>query len=76
MIEERISVHYLTADTCSIRKQNFYDGQPVGIPLNAGYVNNQVGRTALENEQPAEIVAAVIALWGDTATVPEPVQEV
>lgn len=35
------------------------------------YVNSTSGRTSLEINQPVEIVAEVIKVWGDTPTVPD-----
>lgn len=36
-----------------------------------GYVNSPSGRAALAAEQPSEIVDEVMAVWGDTPTVPD-----
>lgn len=39
------------------------------------YCNNLEGRAALADEHPSEVVAEVMAVWGDTPTVPDYIPE-
>ena len=74
MNEEKI-VDMLTKNSVSIvtRKAIVVDGQTyqLGIDHRRAYVNSAQGREEIAAEQPADIVAAVMAIWGDTATIIE-----
>ena len=69
---EKKTVDMLTADSVSILTQQTIDVGGVTYPLGnhrRAYVNSTGGREALAAEQPEDVVAAVMAIWGDTPTV-------
>ena len=78
-IEERKTVDMLTKDSVSILTQKFInlDGveTQVGENHRMSYSNSANGRKTLENEQPEDVVSAVLAIWGDSPTVEEPITE-
>ena len=44
----------------------------LGLPHRCAYVNSVQGRALLAEQEPEDVVAAVLAMWGDTPTVEEP----
>ncbi len=72
-METKKIVDMLTADSVSILTQKFMkdDGEIVQVGKNhrKGYVNSGSGRAELQEKEPAEVVEAVLAIWGDTPTV-------
>ena len=51
---------------------NGVDAKLDTLPHNIHYVNCPSGRASLQSQQPDNIVASVMAIWGDTPTVEEP----
>lgn len=74
-ITENKTVDMLTEDSVSILTQKFIDidgvTSQVGQNHRKAYVNSQSGRETLQNEQPEEVVNAVLSIWGDTPTIEE-----
>ena len=72
MNEEKI-VDMLTKNSVSIvtRKSIEVEGQTfqLGIDHRRAYVNSTQGRAEIAAEQPTYVVAAVMAIWGDTPLV-------
>ena len=71
----KTTVDMLTTDSVSILTQQTIDVGGVTYTLGnnrRAYVNSTGGREALAAEQPEDVVAAVMAIWGDTPTVTEP----
>lgn len=74
-MEKKTTVDMLTTDSVSILTQQMIDVGGVTYTLGnhrRAYVNSAQGREAIAAEQPGDVVAAVMAIWGDTATVTEP----
>ena len=78
-IKERKTVDMLTNDSVSILTQKFIsiDGveTQVGENHRAAYVNSVIGRQTIEEEQPKEIVGAVMAIWGANPTIEDNIDE-
>ena len=76
---EKITIDMLTQDGVSIKKQQYVtiDGvdYPVGNPWRRAYANSVSGRQAVQNEVPEPHRTAIFAVWGDTPTVDETVEE-
>ena len=73
--EEKKTVDMLTPDSVSIMTQKTATIDGVTYSLGnhrRAYVNSAQGRAEIAAEQPGDVVAAVMAIWGDTATVTEP----
>lgn len=72
-INESKTVDRLTADSVSILTQKFLilDGvkTQVGDNHRCSYSNSVQGRQDLQAAEPDEVVNAVLAIWGDEATV-------
>lgn len=73
-IEERKILESLTKDHVCVKTQRYLtedDGteSPIGDLHSIAYVNTEAQRNTLEKEQPNEIVAAVLAIWGETPTI-------
>lgn len=69
-----IIVDMLTRDSVSIltRKTVVIDGQTYTLgDHRCAYSNSAAGREILAAEQPEDVVAAVMARWGDAPTVTE-----
>ena len=69
---DKKTVDMLTTDSVSLLTQQPSDGGGVTYTLGnhrRAYVNSTGGREALAAEQPEDVVAAVMAIWGDTPTV-------
>lgn len=73
---QKKTVDMLTKDSVSIEttKTAVIDGTEytLGLPHRCAYVNSLQGRAMLAELEPADVVAAVLAMWGDTPTVEEP----
>lgn len=78
-IKEKKTVDMLTQDSVSILTQKFIevDGefQQVGKNHRKAYVNSEMGRNAIQSEQPSDVVASVLAIWGDVPTVIDPIKK-
>ena len=68
----KITIDMLTSDSVSIKTQTFieFEGEEKEIGNNhSGYTNRPSGRKRLQDEQPENVVNAVLAVWGDEPTV-------
>lgn len=75
---ETKTIDMLTPGSVSILTQKTADIDGVAYMLGnhrRAYVNSEGGRAALAAEQPPDVVAAVMAIWGDTPTVEEQTAE-
>ena len=74
---ETKTIEFLTTDSVTIITKRFVtiDGQTyqLGQAHAAGYVNSPTGRKSLAAEVPEPYLSAVVAVWGDTATIEDPV---
>ena len=72
---QKKSVDMLTKDSVSIETTQtaVIDGTEytLGLPHRCAYVNSLQGRALLAEQEPEDVVAAVLAMWGDTPTVEE-----
>lgn len=72
-IREKKIIDMLTVNSVSIATDKFIvlDGQEqqVGERHRIAYENSESGRDKIRNEQPEDVVNAVLAIWGDTPTV-------
>lgn len=46
--------------------------QTVGSPIRTSYANNSSGRAEVIAELPENFAAGILAVWGETPTVPDP----
>lgn len=72
---EKKTVDMLTTDSVSVLTQQILEVDGTIYTLGnhrRAYVNSAQGREAIAAEQPEDVAAAVMAIWGDTATVTEP----
>ena len=76
-IVEKKTIDRLTSESVTILTQNFIDLDgvltQVGQNHRVSYENSDTGRKELEESQPAEVITAVMAIWGDSPTVETPV---
>ena len=72
-IVEKKTIDMLTKDSVSILTQKFVmlDGveTKVGENHRRSYFNSENGRYELTNNEPEEVVNAVMAIWGSFATI-------
>ena len=72
---EKITIDMLTADSVSIKKQNYtvINGTEyeIGEPWRRAYVNSTQGRTQLQAEVEEPYLSSILGVWGDTATIVE-----
>lgn len=72
---EKITIDMLTADSVSIKKQNYVvvNGTEYAIeePWRRAYVNSTSGRTQLQAEVSEPYLSSILGVWGDTPTVVE-----
>ena len=72
IIEKKI-IDMLTINSVSIATDKFIildeQEQQVGERHRIAYENSESGRDKIRNEQPEDVVNAVLAIWGDTPTV-------
>lgn len=78
-IKETKIIEMLAYNTCNIltQKSITVDGEEhiIGDPVRQAYCNNPTGRTLIQEENPEDIVNTVFTMWGDTATLEDPVEE-
>ena len=76
-IKEKITLDMLTTDSVSVLKQQYItvDGTDIRVGENVrnAYMNTQTERERLRAKLPDEFYNAVIAVWGNAPTVPEPI---
>ena len=74
-MNEKITLDMLTADSVSIRKQQYavVDGKEyeIGEPWRRAYINSIQGRTQAHAEVAEPYLSAIMAVWGDSPTVME-----
>ena len=74
-IKEKKTVDMLTTDSVSILTQKFIeiDGVETQVGQNhrRAYVNSEVGRKYLKENEPTYIVNSVFSIWGDKPTIEE-----
>lgn len=71
---DRKIVDMLTQDSVSILTQKMIEVDGFTYTLGnhrQAYANSTIGRDQVAAEQPADVVAAVMARWGDTPTIDE-----
>lgn len=78
-IKVRKTVDMLTEDSVSILTQKFIniDGvdTQVGENHRAAYINSEGGRNVLAQEQPKDVVSAVMAIWVPDPTIEDNIDE-
>lgn len=78
-MDKQYTVDMLTVDSVSIKSQDQVniEGQMylVGEPHRCAYINSASGRAQIAAELPEPYLSAVMAVWGDEPTVPEPEPE-
>ena len=78
-LKEKITLDMLTKDSVSVLRQQFltFNGEEmqVGGNIRNAYMNDESGREQLKTVLSDEYYNAVMAVWGDTLTVNEPVVE-
>lgn len=67
-IEGKITVDMLTNDSVSILTERFYKGEKLGDNIRKAYINSPYGREELQKEVAEPYYSAIIAVWGDKAT--------
>jgi len=76
---ERYTLDMLTPNSVSIKKQQHVEingvEYPIGEPWRRAYVNSASGRQQVQDEVPEPYRSAIFAVWGDTPTVADPVEE-
>ena len=74
-MEEQKIIDMLTEGSVSIMTKTFVTVEgnryEVGLPHRIAYVNSAKGRAELQKDQPQNIVSAVLAIWGEQATIEE-----
>ena len=74
-IKEKKTVDMLTSESVSILTQKFIDldgvQTQVGKNHRKSYVNTEVGRKAITESEPEDVVSSVMAIWGDKPTIEE-----
>lgn len=67
------TVDMLTKDSVSVKTSKYTTIEGVkyqlGEPHRRAYVNSARGRAELSEGEPAEVVGAVLAMWGETPTI-------
>lgn len=65
----------LCKDSVSVKKQQFTaDGLEVGKPWRKAYINSESDREHLRAELPEPYLSAALAVWGDTPTVEDVIE--
>lgn len=77
MEETKKTITSLTNDSVSILTQNFTTdeygtSEQVGSNHRTSYSNSESGRLLLAENEPEEIVATVLQMWGESPTIEEP----
>lgn len=77
-MEEKMTLDTLTIDSVSLKKQNITTiaGKEylIGEPWRRSYVNSTEGRIQVQLEIVEPYLSAIMAMWGDSATVVENVE--
>jgi len=72
-MEARKTIDMLTKDSVSIKTEKYITEDnakyPIGQPHRVSYVNSEIDRKQLQDEQPEDIVNAVLTMWGNKPTV-------
>lgn len=75
-IKEKITLDMLTSESVSVLRQQYItiDGTDIKVGDNVrnAFINTQTEREQLKEILPEEFYNAVIAVWGDAATIAEP----
>ena len=78
-LKEKITLDMLTKDSVSVLRQQFltFNGEEmqVGGNIRTAYMNNESGREQLRKVLSDEYYNAVMAVWGDSPTVDDPMIE-
>lgn len=78
-IKEKITLDMLTTESVSVVKQQYItvDGTDIKVGDNVrnAFMNTQTERELLKVKLPEEFYNAVIAVWGNSPTVAEPIAE-
>ncbi|MGN1432470.1 MAG: hypothetical protein ACI4XI_02095 [Ruminococcus sp.] len=78
-IKEKIALDMLTTDSVSVLKQQYItvDGTDIKVGENVrnAYMNTRTEREMLKSKLPDEFYNAVIAVWGNSPTIAEPIVE-
>jgi hypothetical protein len=78
-LKEKITLDMLTKDSVSVLRQQFltFNGEEmqVGGNIRNAYMNDESGREQIRKVLSDEYYNAVMAVWGDTLTVDEPIVE-
>lgn len=74
-MHEKITLDMLTADSVSIKKQqyNIVNGMeyPIGEPWRRAYVNSTNGRMRAQTEVSEPYLTAIMIVWGSAPTITE-----
>ena len=77
-LKEKITLDMLTKDSVSVLRQQFltFNGEEmqVGENIRNAYSNNEDDRALLKNILSEEYYNAVMAVWGESPTIDEPVE--
>ena len=72
---EKITLDMLTADSVSLKKQNYETVNgveyTVGQPWRRAYANSITGRAQVQAEVSEPYLTAIMVVWGDIPTVTE-----
>jgi len=75
---EKITLDNLTQDNVSLKKQQYVviEGKelPIGEPWRRAYINSTQGRAQVHAEVPEPYLSAIMAIWGDTPTITDPIE--
>ena len=68
-METRKTIDMLTKESVSIKTEKYITEDnveyPIGYPHRVSYVNSEIDRKQLQDEQPENIVNAVLTMWGE-----------
>lgn len=73
----KTTLHRLTPDLVEIDSEKYVELNGAEVKLDipkhsTSYVNSPSGRERLQSEQPGNVAASVLAMWGDTPTMADP----
>lgn len=78
-LKEKITLDMLTKDSVSVLRQQFLNingtEMQVGGNIRNAYMNSKSGREQLRAALSDEYYTAVMAVWGNSSTVDEPITE-
>ncbi len=74
---KKSTIHRLTSDFVEIDTEQHVEVNGAQVKLDipkhsTSYANSRSGRERLRVEQPENIIAAVMAIWGDAPTIEDP----